>query len=69
MRGRTKKHGVGPLLVIAEDRGIGKAARNLLGVNVVQVKGLNTELLAPGTHPGRLTIWTSSALQGIGELG
>lgn len=68
-RGRTKRHGVGPLLVIVEDRGIGKAARNLLGVDVVEIKGLNTELLAPGTHPGRLTIWTSSALQGVGKLG
>jgi len=69
MRGRAKRHGIGPLLVIVEDRGIGKAARNLLGVDVVEIKSLNTELLAPGTHPGRLTIWTSSALQGVGKLG
>ena len=69
MRGRAKRHGIGPLLVIVEDRGIGKAARNLLGVDVVEIKSLNTELRAPGTHPGRLTIWTSSALQGVGKLG
>ena len=68
LRGRAKRHGVGPLLVIVEDRGIGKAARNLLGVDVVELKGLNTELLAPGTHPGRLTVWTSSALKRVGEL-
>ncbi len=69
LRGRTRRHGVGPLLVVAEDKGIGKAARNILGVDVVEVEGLNTELLAPGTHPGRLTIWTSSALKGVGKLG
>ncbi len=61
-RGRRIKHPRGPLLVIAKDEGIGKAARNLTGVDVVDASSLNVEDLAPGTHPGRLTVWTKMAL-------
>jgi len=68
MRGRKMKQAVGPLLVIAEDEGIVEAARNLPGVDVVSVDSLNTELLAPGTHPGRLTIWTNSAFEKVDKL-
>lgn len=68
MRGRRTRHGVGPLIVVGEDRGIGKATGNILGVDVVSVEGLNVELLAPGTHPGRLTVWTGSAIERIGKL-
>ena len=68
MRGRRKKEGKGPLIVVAEDLGISKAGGNLPGVDVVEVKKLNTELLAPGTHAGRLTIWTRSAVSALDEL-
>ncbi len=68
MRGRRRKHAVGPLLVVAENGGIMKAARNILGMDVVQVNNLNVELLAPGTHPGRLTMWSKSAFEKLGEL-
>lgn len=68
LRGRRRKHAVGPLIVIAEDRGIAKAARNIPGVDVVKVKDLNPEHLAPGAHPGRLTIWTRSAIEVLGNL-
>jgi len=67
-RGRRIKHAVGPLLVIAEKQSVAKAARNLLGVDVSSVNNLNVELLAPGTHPGRLTVWTKSAFEKIDEL-
>ncbi|MHA1735458.1 MAG: 50S ribosomal protein L4, partial [Candidatus Thorarchaeota archaeon] len=43
--------------------GISMGARNLPGVDVVEVHGLNAELLAPGTHPGRLVVWTKSAIE------
>jgi len=66
-RGRRTKHAIGPLLVIAENRGIAQAARNLPGVDISTVNNLNAELLAPGTHPGRLTIWTKSAFEKIDE--
>jgi len=67
-RGRRIKHAVGPLLVIAEKQSVAKSARNLPGVDVSSVKNLNVELLAPGTHPGRLTVWTKSAFEKIDEL-
>lgn len=67
-RGRRMKRAVGPLLVIAENRGVAQAARNLPGVDVASVNNLNAELLAPGTHPGRLTIWSRSAFEKLDEL-
>ncbi len=68
MRGRKHKKGKGPLIVVAEDNGIGYAARNLPGVEICSVAGLNAELLAPGAHPGRLVIWTESAFGQIDEV-
>ncbi len=67
-RGRRKKHAVGPLLVVGEKSDIFHAARNILGVDVSTVNNLNTELLAPGTHPGRLTIWSKSAFEKLSTL-
>jgi len=67
-RGRRTKQAVGPLLVIAENGGVAQAARNLPGVDVSTVNNLNAELLAPGTHPGRLTVWTKSAFEKLDEI-
>ena len=67
-RGRKMKRAVGPLIVVAENRGIFKAASNLSGVDVVAVGDLNAEMLAPGTHPGRLTLWTDGAIEQLGKL-
>ena len=63
MRGRRYKKKTGPLLVVKEDRGIVKACSNLPGIDTVTLEGLTIGLLAPGGHPGRLTIWTKSALE------
>ena len=68
MRGRKMKQAVGPLLVIAKNEGVAEAARNLPGVDIASVDNLNVELLAPGTHPGRLTVWTSSAFEKADKL-
>ena len=67
-RGRKMKQAVGPLIVIAEDKGLLNAAANIPGLGVAVVEGLNAELLAPGTHAGRLTLWTSSAVERLGKL-
>jgi large subunit ribosomal protein L4e len=67
-RGRKTKHAMGPLIVIAENKGIANAASNIPGVDIVLVKNLNAELLAPGTHPGRLTVWTSGAIAQLDKL-
>lgn len=68
MRGRGKKIGKGPLIVITEDKGIGKAAQNLPGVDVTVLRNLNAELLAPGAHAGRLVIWAKSAFNALDEI-
>lgn len=67
-RGRRYREPRGPLIVVAEDRGIGLGARNLPGVEVVKVKELNVEKLAPGGVPGRLTIWSEPAIQALEAL-
>ncbi|MHA1513617.1 MAG: 50S ribosomal protein L4, partial [Candidatus Hodarchaeales archaeon] len=43
------------------------AARNISGVDTVLVDQLNAEHLAPGTHAGRLTVWTKSAIEYLRE--
>ncbi len=67
-RGRRLKKGKAPLVVVEEDMGIVRAARNLPGVDVTLLQNLNAELLAPGTHPGRLTLWSESAFAGLTSL-
>jgi len=68
MRGRRKKTGKGPLIVVSQDNGISKASRNLPGVDIADVHSLNAELLAPGTHPGRLVVWGRSAFEKLDEV-
>ncbi len=67
MRGRKYKNRKSLLIVAASDQGLGKAARNLPGVDFITVEKLNAELLAPGTQAGRLTIWTESSIQKLSE--
>ncbi|WEU41057.1 MAG: 50S ribosomal protein L4 [Candidatus Odinarchaeum yellowstonii] len=62
-RGRRYKKPRGPLIVIAKDEGIVAAVKNIPGVDIINVKNLNCELLAPGCHPGRLTVYSKSALE------
>ena len=67
-RGRKMKQAIGPLIVIEKSKGIAAAAGNIPGVEVVQVKKLNPEILAPGTQAGRLTIWTNGAIAQLEKL-
>jgi len=65
MRGRVHKTPKSILLVVKQKAGLAQAARNLPGVDVVAVADLAAEDLAPGGHPGRLTVFTRSALEGM----
>jgi large subunit ribosomal protein L4e len=67
VRGRKYKNRKSLLIVVGKDQGAGKAARNLPGVDFINADGLNAELLAPGTHAGRLTIWTEASIQRLKE--
>jgi large subunit ribosomal protein L4e len=67
-RGRKMKQAVGPLIVVVDGKSLVNAASNLPGVEVTTVTNLNTEMLAPGTHPGRLTVWTNGAIEKLNAL-
>lgn len=67
-RGRRYKKKKSILFVISENKGFLKAANNIAGVDVSLAKNLNAELLAPGTYPGRLAIFTESAIKKLGEI-
>ncbi len=56
------------LIVVDSDNGISKAARNFPGVDVCTISNLNVFLLAPGSHPGRLTVWSRSAFMKLFKL-
>ena len=62
MRGRKHVTKKSFLFVVSKDCPLLKAANNISGAEVVPVDSLNAELLAPGTHPGRLTLFTDLAI-------
>lgn len=67
-RGRRYKKRRGPLIVIAEDKGISKAIKNIPGMNFCRVENLSAEHLAPGASCGRLTLYTLSSIEKLGQL-
>lgn len=68
-RGKRFKQKKSLLIVTNGTKPVYKAARNLPGVEIVQVQSLNAEHLAPGTHAGRLTIWTEDAVHELAKRG
>ncbi|MFH1978493.1 MAG: 50S ribosomal protein L4 [Candidatus Aenigmatarchaeota archaeon] len=62
-RGRKYVKKKGPLLVVNEERGIEKASKSIPGVEIATPKSLTVQMLAPGTDPGRLVLWTKSAIE------
>ncbi|MEK6916322.1 MAG: 50S ribosomal protein L4 [Nanoarchaeota archaeon] len=67
-RGRAYKKAIGPLIVVSEKCALLESASNIPGVEVVEVKNLNAELLAPGTDCGRLTLYTEGSIKKFLEL-
>ncbi len=59
---RVRKTGAGPLFVVSEISVLKQALKSLPGVSVVKGSELSVLDLAPGSSPGRLTIWTKSSL-------
>ena len=64
-RGRKYRRPKSVLVVTSEEPS--RAARNLAGVDVTTATELNAEDLAPGTDPGRLTVWTESAIEEVAD--
>src|SRR5207245_11135862 len=67
IRGKNRNQSGGPLLVVSEYQGAQRAFEDVEGVDIVGVKDLSVEALAPGTHPGRLAIWTESAIKTLSD--
>lgn len=64
-RGRPYQKKKGLLIVVGEDCPLLRSARNLPGLDIVQPRQLNAELLAPGAQAGRLTLFTENALNNL----
>ncbi len=64
-RGRKYTEPRSILVVTSEEPSL--AARNLAGADVSTAASVNVEDLAPGTHAGRLTLWTESALEEVAD--
>lgn len=68
MRGRKYKRKKSVLIVTGENVDLYKAARNISGVDVKAVNNLSAEDLAPGTHAGRLSVYTQGAIKKLENL-
>ncbi|ADD03803.1 50S ribosomal protein L4 [Natrialba magadii ATCC 43099] len=66
-RGRKYKTPTSILFVTSSETGPSRAARNLAGADVATAAEVNAEDLAPGAQPGRLTVWTESALEEVAD--
>ncbi len=66
-RGRKRQTPASILFVTSGEAGPSRAARNLAGADVATANEVNTEDLAPGTHPGRLTVYTESAVEEVAD--
>jgi len=64
-RGRKRRRPASVLVVTSDEPS--RAARNLAGADVTTGREVNAEDLAPGAVPGRLTVWTESALAEVAE--
>lgn len=59
----------GPLIVYGEENeNVKRTARNLPGVEFVNVHRLNLLQLAPGGHLGRFVIWTRDAFRALNSI-
>lgn len=67
-RGRRYKQRKSVLIVAGNSEKIFKSARNIEGIDIISAKNLNANVLAPGTLPGRLTLWTESAIKALAEV-
>lgn len=66
-RGRKYKKKKSMLFVTSKQCDLLSAAKNIPGSDITTVEYLNAELLAPGAQPGRLTLFTESAIKKLDE--
>lgn len=62
---KAKRTGTKSALIVVSSAAMKKAGENLAGVDVVAASELTVKDLAPGTHPGRLTLFSESSIPEI----
>ncbi len=62
---RIRRNSTGPLFVVSNSNILKGALKSVAGVSVVRGSDLSVLDLAPGSTPGRLTIWSKSALSSL----
>ena len=67
VRGRRHKTRKSVLFVVSKEEEMSKAVNNLPGCEIVLVNNLNSLVLAPGAVPGRLTLFTESAIKKLND--
>jgi large subunit ribosomal protein L4e len=61
-RGSKYKRKKSVLIIVKEDKGIIRASGGIAGVEAYLVKNLNVDALAPGGVPGRISVYSESAV-------
>jgi large subunit ribosomal protein L4e len=64
---KAKRNGTKAPLIVVSSGKVLKAAANIAGVDVVKAADLKVMHLAPGTHAGRLTLFSENALPEIAK--
>jgi large subunit ribosomal protein L4e len=59
---KVNRTGTGPLLVVSNSSKLASIVKSMQGVSLVKSADISVLDLAPGSAPGRLTIWTKDAL-------
>ncbi|MHB8566009.1 MAG: 50S ribosomal protein L4 [Nitrososphaerales archaeon] len=62
---KLRRTGVGPLFVVSDSKNLHMTAKSMGGISVAKSSDLSVLDLAPGSIPGRLTIWSKDALNSI----
>jgi large subunit ribosomal protein L4e len=61
------RKGVGPLFVVSDNSNLRNVVGSFGGVSVARTSNLSVLDLAPGSAPGRLTIWSKGALDSLNK--
>lgn len=59
---KISRNGTGPLFVVSDKSKLDGVAKSMSGISVMRSTDISVLDLAPGSSPGRLTIWTKGAL-------
>jgi large subunit ribosomal protein L4e len=64
---KSARTGVKSALIVVQDGLVLKAAANIPGIEVVKASELKVRHLAPGTHAGRLTLYSENAIPALAK--